>query len=234
MRFRPSSSSGFTLVEVVIGMALFSLFLIASLGSFAALSRLYSHGIATRRAIDNSRLLIEDVSRVARFASSASVASSNFNVKTQTPYLPVVNNVGGNPDVSCGPDLNLNTAAGSAQYQFYLSFTGNSYAEFFTNTTLPSNQTSAVNQNDGATLDITQANAFGISNANPGGYIFCVYNNPPYSYVKISFTINNSASVIQGQQNNNQPYLLFNLSGKGTVPRGIEFTTTVGIGGEAP
>ncbi|MGH7484564.1 MAG: hypothetical protein ACREMY_03025, partial [bacterium] len=119
------------------------------------------------------------------------------------------------------------------QYQFFLNATNSNYAEWFTNNTLSSNKTSVVTQNDGTSIDVTQPNAFSISNANPGGYIFCVYNNGPYSYVKISFTINNQASVIAGQQSNNQTYLLLNL-GTGSVPRGIEFTTTIGIGGVGP
>lgn len=229
---RRSSQAGFTLIEIVVAMALFALFMVATLGSLGALSKVYQHGIATRRAVDNSRLLIEDVARVARFASNASVGDDRANFPG--PAFPVVSPAA---NVTCGPSLLLDTPTQTDQYEFDLDsqdFTGSNYVTVgstkganylvnFVNNSLSSNQGSFVTQNDGTSIDIGKSNANGVSATYPGAYVFCVYNNPPNSYVKISFTINNATSI-------SGPFLFFNTDASGKN-QGINFTTTIGIGG---
>jgi prepilin-type N-terminal cleavage/methylation domain-containing protein len=231
-RMNAQISRGFTLIEVVIAMALFSLFLIATVGSLGALSKIYQKGIAIRRATDNSRSLIEDVSRVARYASSATAASDpnppdNNGDTVVTTNFPVVSP---SANVTCGPDLILDTPTSQGEFKFQLTsriagatVSKNSYVMNFVNNALPSNISGFATQADGTRIDVNQPNAFGIGGSYPGAYVFCVYNNPPYSYVKISFTIN-SASTIKGT------FLFLNVSNSGSA-RGDEFTTTIPIGG---
>jgi prepilin-type N-terminal cleavage/methylation domain-containing protein len=79
-------SSGLTLIEVILAMAVFSLMLLVVVGGFINVVRLQQSGQASRDTQQNGRFAIEEVMRDSRSASSAVVSPDNG---------------GGNPDTLC-------------------------------------------------------------------------------------------------------------------------------------
>jgi prepilin-type N-terminal cleavage/methylation domain-containing protein len=72
LRFTSKQSErGFTLVELLISTAIFSLFMIGIVGSFAAIMKIHEHSIGARNAQTNGRLALEDVARLIRNAGTA-------------------------------------------------------------------------------------------------------------------------------------------------------------------
>lgn len=76
MHKRHRYQSGFTLVEIVLSTALFSIFMVGVVGSFAAIMKVHEHSIATRDAQSNGRFALEDISRLIRNAAEACISYS--------------------------------------------------------------------------------------------------------------------------------------------------------------
>jgi prepilin-type N-terminal cleavage/methylation domain-containing protein len=74
-----AGQKGFTLVEIVISMAIFSIFMVGIIGSFAAIMKVHEHSIAIRDAQSNGRLVVEDISRLIRNAHKACISDTNAN-----------------------------------------------------------------------------------------------------------------------------------------------------------
>jgi prepilin-type N-terminal cleavage/methylation domain-containing protein len=75
-RLERNCERGFTLVELVIATALFSLFMVGVVGSFAAIMKVHQHSIVTRDTQSNGRLVVEDIARLIRGASEACLSGS--------------------------------------------------------------------------------------------------------------------------------------------------------------
>lgn len=70
------SQRGFTLVEITIGMAVFSFFLMIFLAGFLQITRSYRAGVAQRNAQQNGRFAMEEVVRDTRIAHSAQIQAN--------------------------------------------------------------------------------------------------------------------------------------------------------------
>lgn len=79
-------SSGFTLVEVVVGMALLSSAIIVSTMSYAALSRLGLHGASTRATQQRGRYVLEGIVKDIRSAKTVSISQDPQRLYLQNPF----------------------------------------------------------------------------------------------------------------------------------------------------
>lgn len=72
-----SSQSGFTLVELLMAMTLFSFMLILITSGFITVAKIYQSTLAARKTQSSARLAIEEVARQARNANTAQLAGGN-------------------------------------------------------------------------------------------------------------------------------------------------------------
>lgn len=68
---RWQKQSGFTMIELLLAMAIFSMALVIVSAGFINIVRLYQSGLASRSTQQNARLLLEEVSRTVRDSGSA-------------------------------------------------------------------------------------------------------------------------------------------------------------------
>ncbi|MFI5240539.1 MAG: PilW family protein [Candidatus Saccharimonadia bacterium] len=77
-----SKQTGFTLMEIVVGMALLSTTTILATISYASISRLQQHGAAVRGVQQNSRYVLEAVARDIRNSTSICIVIGPGNCVT--------------------------------------------------------------------------------------------------------------------------------------------------------
>lgn len=80
---------GFTLIEIVIGMALLSTAMIIGVLSFSSISRLQQHNISQRSVQQNSRYVLEDLDRDIRNATTITPCSTNPNCNSISMTTPL-------------------------------------------------------------------------------------------------------------------------------------------------
>lgn len=95
-----SSQTGFTIVELMIAMTVFSLILVASAAGLIQISRLYYKSAITTRTQDNTRSIITELSRSVQFSGST----------------PAINNTG----IDYGGLTVKSVCIGSLRYSFAL------------------------------------------------------------------------------------------------------------------
>lgn len=77
MRKKLSNQSGFTFVELVMAMALFSLVLLALTAGVIQLFKIYQSGLGVRNTQQAARLISDDVTRTAREAAVFEIGTAN-------------------------------------------------------------------------------------------------------------------------------------------------------------
>lgn len=70
------SAQGFTLIELMIATAIFSIILLICLGAFIQIGRMYYKGITTSRTQEVARDIMDDISREIQFSGSTVTPSS--------------------------------------------------------------------------------------------------------------------------------------------------------------
>lgn len=106
---------GFTAIELLIAMAVFSFVLTLSTLGFIQINQLYQRGVATRQVQDATRYLQEDITRTLResdYVRAESVAGDDivcsdrhrFFLRDEVLYKQPVRASDGNIDGSCLPD----------------------------------------------------------------------------------------------------------------------------------
>ena len=71
---------GFSLIELLVAMALFSFLLLIVSSGFIGVVRTYQAGVSQRLVQQNSRLIIDDITRTVRIAQKVQVAPGNVSV----------------------------------------------------------------------------------------------------------------------------------------------------------
>lgn len=79
MSKKPTQQAGFTLVEIMLAMAIFTFMLLVVSLAYINIARLYSASTAARNVQQNNRFAMEQISRVAR--TSTTVTPSNADAQ---------------------------------------------------------------------------------------------------------------------------------------------------------
>lgn len=77
MKHPKNSQSGFTLVEITLAMAIFSFMLLVVSVAYINIARLYTASTSARNVQQNNRFAVEQITRVARSAGSATTSDKN-------------------------------------------------------------------------------------------------------------------------------------------------------------
>ncbi len=80
MSKKTTKQAGFTLVEIVLAMAIFTFMLLVVSLAYINIARLYSASTAARNVQQNNRFAMEQISRVARTSKTATPSSSDSQV----------------------------------------------------------------------------------------------------------------------------------------------------------
>ena len=81
MSNKPNTQAGFTLVEISLAMAIFTFMLLVVSMAYINIARLYNASTAARTVQQNNRFAMEQISRVARSAGSATVVTDTGSIK---------------------------------------------------------------------------------------------------------------------------------------------------------
>ncbi|CAN5698561.1 hypothetical protein BH23PAT2_BH23PAT2_03210 [soil metagenome] len=71
------NASGFTIIELMLAMTVFSLVLVAASVGLIQIGRMYYRGVITTRTQDNTRLVIDEISRSIQFTGGDILFSNN-------------------------------------------------------------------------------------------------------------------------------------------------------------
>ncbi len=75
---KTTNNKGFTLVELMIAITVFSVLLLLAGASMTQISRLYYKGVIVSKTQNVSRSIIDDISRTVQFSSVSAVAGDNL------------------------------------------------------------------------------------------------------------------------------------------------------------
>ncbi len=89
------SSRGFTIIELMIAIVIFSVLLLAAAATLTQISRLYYKGVVTTKTQNISRSLVDDISQTLQFSSGVVSAASSGQTQSicigQTRYTFIIN-----------------------------------------------------------------------------------------------------------------------------------------------
>lgn len=89
MSRRRQAEAGFSMIELLLAMAIFSMALVIVSAGFINIVRLYQSGLASRSTQQNARLLLEEMSRTVRDSGSATPVAVTTGVGGVTVFSRV-------------------------------------------------------------------------------------------------------------------------------------------------